>query len=224
MALKPPAIEGLKGRPTFLSNAETFAHVAMAVVQGALRFAEHGTDDEPGTTLLTVHDGPRPRVVEVAYGTPWLDVLDGATLYRPILVGGYHGRWASDGQLAGLTVSRRDLASVGVGLGAGVVLPVRPGECPLDVTAKILSYLAGESARRCGPCRNGLPALAEAFSAVALGRGSSDAVAHLTHLVAGRGACAHPDGTARLADSALAVFGDEIAAHASGRCLVRRAS
>jgi len=36
--------------------------------------------------------------------------------------------------------------------------------------------------------------------------------------VRGRGACHHPDGVARFAQSALAVFAEEIELHAVGRC------
>jgi len=39
-----------------------------------------------------------------------------------------------------------------------------------------------------------------------------------TGLVAGRGACHHPDGTVRLARSALAVFSGEIGQHLAGQC------
>ena len=42
-------------------------------------------------------------------------------------------------------------------------------------------------------------------------------------LVDGRGACAHPDGTARLVRSMLAAYGAEVGLHAHGRCQYRRA-
>ncbi len=87
-----------------------------------------------------------------------------------------------------------------------------PDSSPADFTARVVDYLAGQSARRCGPCLNGLPALADAVHAVADGTGGPERVQQLADLVAGRGACAHPDGTARLARSLLATLASEVGA------------
>jgi len=212
---QPTAIAGLKGEPTLLSNAETYAQLAALALGGS---AVPGTAAEPGTRLLSIGEASgTTRVVEVPHGTPWPHVLTAEELAGPVLLGGYHGTWAPAGLLDGLTVSHADLTGAGVGLGAGVVLPLPPGTCPLRATAGVTRYLARQSAGRCGPCLNGLPELAMAFDGFLAG-GSLDRVERLIGLVAGRGACAHPDGTARLVRSALAAFPDEVAAHAADGC------
>ncbi|MGZ4444535.1 MAG: NADH-ubiquinone oxidoreductase-F iron-sulfur binding region domain-containing protein [Nocardioidaceae bacterium] len=216
---QPEAVCGYRGRPTLLSNAETFAQVAAAVALGEDGYAWLGTADEPGSLLLTVGgDGSRPEVLEAAHGTAWSAVLPAGLLDRPVLLGGYHGTWAAPGALTGLTVSRPGLAEAGLALGAGVVLPLADGACPLTRTAGIAGYLAGQSAQRCGPCLNGLPALAAAVRSTALGRPATGRVTQLADLVERRGACAHPDGTVRLVRSLLAAYPDEVAAHADGCC------
>jgi NADH:ubiquinone oxidoreductase subunit F (NADH-binding) len=145
----------------------------------------------------------------------------GAATAGPVLLGGYHGTWARPGELAGLTVSRATLAGHGLTLGAGVVLPLAAHDCPVDTTVRVVRYLAGQSAGRCGPCRNGLPALAAALARLADGDESAlQRVQQLAGLVARRGACAHPDGTVRLVGSLLTAYGDEVTAHLTGGCAV----
>lgn len=222
---RPSAESGHRGRPTLLSNAETYAVGGLLSLPGHERVGDVGGGSEGGTVLLTL-DGDRcspaarPRVVEVPYGTMWGHVLEPHRLAEPVLVGGYHGTWARPGQLQSLTVSRLQLSRHGLTLGAGIVLPT-DGACPVTRTTELLDYLAGQSARRCGPCLNGLPALAAAFRRVATGARTSagvGAVQRLAALVDGRGACSHPDGTARLARSLLAAYPDEVLHHAAGLC------
>src|SRR5262249_57324383 len=80
----------------------------------------------------------------------------------PVLIGGYHGAWLPPEQVLRRTVTRADLKAAGATLGAGVILPLDHTGCPVVLTARIVEYLAGQSARRCGPCKFGLPALADA--------------------------------------------------------------
>jgi NADH:ubiquinone oxidoreductase subunit F (NADH-binding) len=42
--------------------------------------------------------------------------------------------------------------------------------CGVRETSNILAYLAAESARQCGPCMFGLPAIATDFAELARGR------------------------------------------------------
>jgi NADH:ubiquinone oxidoreductase subunit F (NADH-binding) len=219
---RPSAVSGHRGRPTLLSNAETFAQVGRLALVGIGEYSRLGTPDEPGTTLLTVdgdlHPGDgRPTVLEVELGAPWTRALPAHRLGGPVLLGGYHGVWCPPGALLTRRVSPEELRMAGTPLGAGVVLPLDDG-CPVDRTARITSYLASQSARRCGPCLNGLPALAAAVEAVRCGYGGAEEVSRLTALVDGRGACAHPDGTVRLVRSLLEVYADEVDVHARRRC------
>jgi NADH:ubiquinone oxidoreductase subunit F (NADH-binding) len=84
----------------------------------------------------------------------------------------------------------------------------------------VLHYLAQESAGQCGPCQFGLPSLAGDFLAVAHGRADPELwerMARRLKLIAGRGACKHPDGAVRLAESALQTFSADLAWHLRGR-------
>ncbi len=221
-AWEPEAVSGHRGRPTLLSNAETWAHVGRLVLLGATAYSRFGTTSEPGTTLLTHTEvGVQPTVLEVEYGTPWREVLPVRSHGRGSLIGGFHGAWLPWASLATGHVSIDAMRSIGGGLGAGAVLTPGIGDCPVRLTARITKYLAQQSARKCGPCLNGLPALAGALVAVSDGTGAPEEVRRLSALVAGRGACSHPDGTVRLVASMLAAFPEEVTAHAHGECLSR---
>jgi len=204
---------GLRGRPTLVQNIETLAHLALIARHGPQWYRSRGTEREPGTFLASI-SGPlhRPGVYEVPYGISLGGLLDAAGRNtRPlqaVLVGGYHGAWIPPDPT--IEISRAGLARFGAAPGAGVIMPLPAGECGLLATAQIVSYLAGSSAGQCGPCANGLPRINDTFTALA-GRTPRpdvvDELERLSRLVTGRGACKHPDGTARLVRSSLHRFG-----------------
>ncbi|MCY9785976.1 ferredoxin [Nocardiopsis sp. EMB25] len=209
---------GVAGLPTLLSNAETYAHAALLALGGAYQYASVGTADQPGTVLLTVGGSV---VVEAPAGTPLVQVLHMCDTApgQAVLVGGYHGAWLSPDVADRVRLSHAEVADAGGTLGAGVVLPLPRTTCPLGEVARVLRYLAGESAGQCGPCLRGLPALAESFSALVTGESGPEPALAAAAVGEGRGACAHPDGSALFARSALAVFGEDVSEHArEGGC------
>lgn len=220
-----PTDRGVDGRPTLVSNAETLAHVALLARHGAAWYRQVGTHAEPGSTLVTVHGGvARPGVYEVQRGAPLADLLDdaGGTPggLSAVLTGGFAGGWVAAHHLAGAALSDASLASLGSTFGAGVVIALPAGDCGVSLTAHLMRYLAGETAGQCGPCVNGLDALAGGLEQLADGTARRDVIDRLTAWawqVEGRGACKHPDGAARLVRSALAAFASDVAAHAAHR-------
>ena len=215
----PEAVAGHQGRPTLLSNAETWARIGLVALRGARDYALLGTPTEAGTTLLTLGaPGAVPVVREAAYGVRVRDLVPRERHGRPVLVGGFHGSWATWATVASLRLSVQRMKAVGAPLGAGVLLSLGADDCPVDLTRRVVRYLAGQSAGRCGPCFNGLPALAAAVDAVCVGRGGTRRIEELARLVVRRGACAHPDGTVRLVRSMLGSFAGEVEAHGAGAC------
>src|SRR6202012_534182 len=90
------AEKGVGDLPTLLSNASTFAQIAVLALLGPERFASVGMPEEPGTVLLSVSGSAKhPAVVECPTGVPLGAVLDicQAPAGDGVLVGGYHGMW-----------------------------------------------------------------------------------------------------------------------------------
>jgi NADH:ubiquinone oxidoreductase subunit F (NADH-binding) len=214
---------GVGGAPTLVQNVETLAHVASIARYGAAAFRGSGTDEEPGTMLATVYEQSKPVLVrEIGIGTPLRHLVDlspGAA--GAVLVGGYHGAWIPAETATRTDLSNADLRPLGGAVGAGVIAALPADRCGIVETARILRYLAAESAGQCGPCFNGLPRIANGWAVLARPEPADGVRRDLERwsgLVDGRGACRHPDGTVRLARSALITFADEIQRHGQGFC------
>jgi NADH:ubiquinone oxidoreductase subunit F (NADH-binding) len=222
-----PFEKGVDRRPTLVDNVETLAHLALIARYGPNWFLNAGRPDAAGTTLVTLSGALRtPGVYEVPMGLPLGEVLDvaggAAEPLGALLLGGFFGSWLPTGQALRVPFAKADLASIGAGPGAGVIVALPDRACGLAEAARVLGYLAAQSARQCGPCRLGLPAVAADFADLAWGRPDTQLMRRLegrVRLLAGRGACRHPDGASRFAATALRVFADDVRHHISpGPC------
>ena len=168
-----PFEQGVRRRPTLVNNVETLAHIAL--------IARHGARLVPG---------PRHRRAAglgarhaVGAGRPPGRLRDRARRLAVLADRGRRGRHrararGAAGRLRGQLDQRR--AAVGGwrcptstspptarALGAGVVLLLSEDACPVAETARVARWLAGQSARQCGPCVHGLDALAETIEQIA---------------------------------------------------------
>ena len=162
-----------------------------------------------------------PGVVEIERGTPLIDIARRAVISgepQALLVGGYGGAWVGPAHFT-TPYASISLRAIGATAGVGIVIVLGHNACGLTESARIASYLAGQSAGQCGPCVYGLPAIAGDLARLARGETAPDLLARLDRRlrqVEGRGACRHPDGAVNLVRSALHVFAADVAAHAGG--------
>jgi NADH:ubiquinone oxidoreductase subunit F (NADH-binding) len=195
-------------RPALVHNAETLAQVALIARHGPQWFRRLGLPETPGTTL--------------ELGTPVADIVDQAGVETPlsaVLVGGYGGAWL-DGSHLSTPYAPGPLAAVGATPGVGILIALPASSCGIAETARVTRYLAGESAGQCGPCVFGLPAMAHDLEQLWAGRVDQQVLERLdgrAGQITGRGACGHPDGAARLVQSALRVFATDARQHRAGR-------
>jgi NADH:ubiquinone oxidoreductase subunit F (NADH-binding) len=217
--------QGRKVPPTVVLNAETVWRVSQIHRLGAEWFRSFGTSAEPGPRLVAVGGHvARPGMFEASAGVALTDLLDSAGGLPP------NARHVGVGGLGGVVLTAAEAQSTiwdtpgmkrhGGALGPGIVTVWNPAECPIETAARMISYGAGESAGQCGPCMFGLPALAADWTDLArnpTGMGRDHLLLRLGQLER-RGACAHPDGVARFAQSALRTLAPEFAAHANHAC------
>jgi NADH:ubiquinone oxidoreductase subunit F (NADH-binding) len=225
---KPPRPfeQGVDRRPTLVDNAETLAHLALVARFGPEWFRGCGTEDSPGTTLVTIAGAvTQPGVYEVALGTPVGRILSladpQAEPVHAVLVGGFAGGWVSLPNATEVPLTHEDLGTAGAGLGVGSLAVLPAATCGLAETERILRYLAAESAAQCGPCMFGLPAIADDLEHLTLGAKGGEEVRQRLQkrlsVIDHRGACSHPDGAVRLAASALHAFDSDLTNHLAGR-------
>ena len=208
-----PSERGVDGRPTLLQNVETMAHIGLIARYGADWFCRAGTDEEPGSMLVTIGGAVRvPGVHEIEIGTPLREVL--ALARRPRR---RRRRRARGGLLRHLAADRRSHGGrrsrapgsqpVGGSVGAGTIVVLPRTACGLVETARVARYLAARERGTVRPVRlraaGARGRLDRARRRAGRGRRRFGSCRSCPSVIERRGACAHPDGAARLVRSAL---------------------
>lgn len=157
-----PGVCGLFGKPTLISNVETFANIPLILRLGPDGYRKFGTPEYPGTKLITVTGCvSAPGVYEISVGATIAEILE----------------------LAGGTAEGKDAFAVQTGGGSGPVVGMDRFGIPFDIVhckkagaffgtgslrffdrsedllgfcEENLQFFSSESCGRCVPCRIGL--------------------------------------------------------------------
>lgn len=156
-----PAVYGLFGKPTVLSNVETFANVHYILEEGGAAWASMGTEKSPGTKLVSL-DGAfnKPGLMEVKMGTPLRTVIDelgGGTRYpvKAFQIGGPLGGLVPSSRVDDLTLDFESFAREGFLLGHAGIVSV-PADFPvIRLLEHLFEFTKKESCGKCFPCRLG---------------------------------------------------------------------
>jgi NADH:ubiquinone oxidoreductase subunit F (NADH-binding) len=218
------------GRPTLVQNVESLANAALIARYGDVWYREVGRASTPGSALVTISGSERDGVREVEIGTTIAELaqISGAGAeprdQQALLLGGYFGGWLSVERGWDLPLDPIELRDAGSAFGAGVVAFLGHNHCGVRATARIMDYMAGQSAAQCGPCAFGLRAIADATARIARATPERDDLTRMEHWsrqLQGRGACRHPDGAVGLLLSSLRLFGPEWELHQRRRTCSR---
>jgi NADH-quinone oxidoreductase subunit F len=162
--LKPPfpAVQGLYGGPTLINNVETLSNVSHIVANGADWFKSFGTEQSPGTKVVSISGGVRrPGNYEVELGVSLRDLIYG-------LAGGpLEGREVKAFYPGGssspvLTPAEMDLpysfeamAEAGSMLGSGSIIVADDSVSIPHMALRTARFYHHESCGKCTPCREG---------------------------------------------------------------------
>ena len=163
--LKPPfpAVQGLYGGPTLINNVETLSNVPRIVAKGAEWFKGFGTEQSPGTKVVSISGGVRrPGNYEVELGIPTRELIyglaggpepgprDQGLLPRRLLLAGPDRRGGLD-----LPYSFEAMAEAGSMLGSGSIIVADDRVSIPHMALRTARFYHHESCGKCTPCREG---------------------------------------------------------------------
>lgn len=222
---KPPRPfeRGVEDRPTLISNVETLGNLPTIHAIGGAEYRALGTDDSPGTFLMTLTTPEEVILAEVPYGITIRDVLDWrgyAGAVGGALIGGYFAGLAS-ARILDVPLDFGAMRAAGSGLGCGAIVIFADEICPVTVASGVLRYFAVHNAGQCGSCFNGTSAMAAVADGLRTARAAEADVERLRRWssdLRGRGACGTLDGATNVAATLLGEFPELVASHLAGAC------
>lgn len=156
-----PAQYGLYGKPTVLSNVETFANIHWILENGGDAYAALGTKQSTGTKLVSLDSYfNAPGMYEIEMGTSLETVFKdfGGGLKSDIKgfqIGGPLGGIVPMHKIKDLTLDFESLNTNGFLLGHASVVSI-PQEFPMvQFLEHLMEFTADESCGKCYPCRIG---------------------------------------------------------------------
>ncbi len=156
-----PAQYGLYGKPTVLSNVETFANVHWILENGGAAYANLGNGKSTGTKLVSLDSFfNRPGMYEIEMGTSLKTVFDEygkefKSDVKAVQIGGPLGGIVPIQKINELTLDFESFASQGFLLGHASVVSI-PSNFPMvQFLEHLLEFTADESCGKCYPCRIG---------------------------------------------------------------------
>jgi NADH-quinone oxidoreductase subunit F len=163
--LKPPfpAVQGLYGGPTLINNVETLSNVPHIVRNGAEWFKGFGTEQSPGTKVVSISGGVRrPGNYEVELGIPTRDLIFGLAggpeeghEIKAFFPGGSSSPVLTADEGLDLPYSFEAMAEAGSMLGSGSIIVADDRVSIPHLALRTARFYHHESCGKCVPCREG---------------------------------------------------------------------
>jgi NADH-quinone oxidoreductase subunit F len=218
--LKPPfpAVQGLYGGPTLVNNVETLSNVPRIVAHGAQWFRGFGTEQSPGTKVVSVSGRVRrPGNYEVELGVPTRELicdlaggpLDGEV--KAFYPGGSSSPVLTAAELDA-PYTFEDMAAAGSMLGSGSIIVADESVSIPQMALRTARFYHHESCGKCTPCREGTNWTVKMLERVARGEATPmdlDIVASVQDNIIGHCLCVLGDSMAMPVASMVRKFRPE---------------
>ena len=156
-----PAQYGLYGKPTVLSNVETFANLNWILKNGGKAYAELGTKNSSGTKLVSLDSFfNQPGMYEIEMGTSILTIFEEfgkgfKSDIKAMQIGGPLGGIVPLHKINELTLDFESLQENGFLLGHASFVSIPVGFPMVKFIEHLMEFTADESCGKCYPCRIG---------------------------------------------------------------------
>ena len=220
--LKPPfpAVQGLYGGPTLINNVETLSNVPGIVAKGAEWFKGFGTEQSPGTKVVSVSGCVRrPGNYEVELGIPTRELIydlaggppEGREV-KALYPGGSSSPVLTAEEGLDLPYSFEAMAEAGSMLGSGSVIVADDGVSIPHMALRTARFYHHESCGKCTPCREGTNWTVKMLERVVRGDATPmdlDIVASVQENIIGHCLCVLGDSMAMPVGAMVRKFRDE---------------
>ena len=220
-----PTAKGLWGKPTVLSNVETFACIPHIIRKGEKWFKDLAlTETGAGTKVFCISGKVnRPGCYELPMGIRLSEIIaehaggmrDGAQ-FKACLPGGASTCFLPKEHLD-VAMDFQSLRDIGNRLGTGAIMVFDHKTCLVAATVNLIEFFARESCGWCTPCREGLPYILDLLKRIERGEGKEAYIPMLEQMCKHlwNAYCAFAPGAVSPVESLLKYFRDEISEHIS---------
>ncbi|MDD4334181.1 MAG: NADH-quinone oxidoreductase subunit NuoF [Desulfotomaculaceae bacterium] len=173
-----PAQEGLWGKPTLISNVETYANIPVILREGWEWYSGHGTATSKGSKVFSLAGKiNNTGLIEVPIGTTLRTIvfdigggIPGGKKFKAVQTGGPSGGCIPDKYLD-LPIDYESLKEIGSMMGSGGMIVMDEENCMVDIARFYVEFTQDESCGRCTPCRVGTKRLLEILKRITEGKG-----------------------------------------------------
>ncbi len=220
-----PTAKGLWGKPTVLSNVETFACIPHIIRNGEKWFKDLAiTETGAGTKVFCISGKVnRPGCYELPMGVRLSEIIeehaggmrDGAQ-FNACLPGGASTCFLPK-EHYDVEMDFQSLRDIGNRLGTGAIMVFDHKTCLVGATVNLIEFFTRESCGWCTPCREGLPYILDLLKRIERGEGKEAYISTLEQMCKHlwNAYCAFAPGAVSPVQSLLKYFRDEILEHIS---------